>query len=241
MSNSEVILNVILNKLKEQVENVDFSFAYPDKSLTCPLKDKFVGSVYVKLDNSVKDTESSSRTVYSIELLSPVTATSESIFTKAKEIADVLLNIETAQQKSSCNIGNIEYVISQRCYRTYIDYEIVCESGSTLATLLFGDDSVNVILLSEKVINTSCDIKVYGSSKPFDTILESNIYRLKTRVKNGEDLLGKKNFTLSYTSDDYTVKYSDCNINKCTSSIEGSEIIREYEITAYERVVVRNE
>ena len=239
MSNSNVILNTILNKLKEQVENVDFTFAYPDKNLTCPLKDKFVASVCVKLDNSVKDTESTSRTVYTVELLSPVTITSEIIFAKAKEIASVLLSTETAQKKSSCTIGNIEYVTTQRCYRTYIDYETVCESGSTSATLVFGEDNINVMLLSEKVMNTSCDIKVYGSSKPFDTILESNIYKLKVRLVNEEDLFGKKNFTLSYTTNDYTVKYLSCNVNKCISSINGSDIIREYEITAYERVVMR--
>lgn len=232
------ILNIMLNDLKNNVSNVDFTLYYPSRSFGVPLKEHFTAVIEARFNIDKITVDNTKQVGVRVQLISPVGCTGNEVLKKAKEIAMVLEGESFDQQSTVCSIGNITYTSQKRSYVVNIDVEYSSSDGRHI-TILTDNGSTSAILLDEKILRTSTDIKVYGESKPFDTILETQEYKLSIQIfSNDSEVISDGSFGLEYSQNNCTVKYTDCVITQCTCYITRN--VQRYEVTAKNRVVIRN-
>ncbi len=224
--NTTEILNSIKDELNSSVDSVEVYTYFTAKRLSSPLKDKYTAVVGVKDDST--DLNSNSRNVtFYIELLSPLYADGESIFSKVSEISQALINMDILPLQS-CVIGDIKYINTQRCYSIDIKFT-VSGTHSDKAVITINKDVYDCIIVSEKAVYTSCDIKVYGSSKPIDTILSSSEFLITIQIPNGVELPQKLTELKAMHC-----KYLNCFVQSKT--VYGN--YTEYKLTSKERVLI---
>ncbi|MEE0930157.1 MAG: hypothetical protein UIM53_04085 [Acutalibacteraceae bacterium] len=228
---------IIVIKLNNSVDDVDFICAYPNDELILPSNGKYLCALKTVFNDAVKMYNKNKCVKYMAELLSPIGKTGIEIFNKAQQISDAFLNMSTEVNNIRCTIGDITYSKTQHSYTVNIECEITTDDSCKKISMIIDNHTINAVLLSESESKTSCNIMSYGSSKPVDTLLENSVYKLKIRV-NGEflgDLTEYKGLLVTYEFGDMTVVYSDCVVNKCVIVTGGSEYLREYDITSYKR------
>lgn len=228
---------IIVIKLNNIVNDVDFICAYPNDELTAPLNGKYLCALKTTFNDSVEIYNKNKCVKYSAELLSPVGKTGIEIFNKAQQISDAFLDISTGVNKIRCTIGDITYSKAQRSYTVNIECEITTDDSYKKISMIIDNHTINAVLLSESESRASCNIMSYGNSKPIDTLLENSVYKLRVKV-NGEflgDLTEYKGLLVTYEFGGMTVVYSDCVVNKCVVVTGGSGYLREYDITSYKR------
>lgn len=179
------ILNNIKAELNSRVDKVRVYTYFTNKRVSTPLKDKYSAIIGVKNDSTDLNSNSHSATFY-IELLSPIYADGESIFLKATELSQALINMNISSLQS-CVIGDVKYISIQRCYSVNINFT-VSGTYSDKAVITVNDKIYECTAVSEKAIYTSCDIKVYGSSKPIDSILSSSEFLITIQIQKGIEL-----------------------------------------------------
>lgn len=228
---------IIINKLNSSVDNVDFIYVYPNDTLKSPLNQRYLCALSVTCNNTVDKYDCTQYVKYNAELLAPVGKTGVEIFNKAQEISDVFLNMSTEINKIRCTIGDIVYSKTKRGNTVNIECEFILSDDCKKISVIIDNYKINSILLSESESRTSCNIMSYGSSKPVDTLLENNVYKLRVRILGGTlgELPADKSFLVQYNFGAITVVYSDCVVDKCTISVEGNQFFREYDITAYKK------
>lgn len=224
--NTTEILNILLDTLNSSVSNTEFSLYFPDKKLSAPLTKNYSATIGVKSD-SVNTISNEQTSVFYIELLSPVNSDGKSIYAKAVEITSALLDVDISTVQS-CTIGDIEYITSQRAYRINITFTVEKQFNENVY-IVVDDNEHSCILISEKSLYTACDIKVYGQSKPIDTILSVYEYVLGIRLGNSIELpqVGFEIKTGRY-------KYLNCFVK----SSKTYENYSEYEIISKERSAI---
>lgn len=218
------ILNKLSKNLSTAVYNTDFSIYFPNSKLSAPLKEKYSAIIGVK--NESINSESCQHTgIFYIELLSPLNKNGEATFAKAVEISSALLAMDIAGFQS-CVIGDMEYVTAQRAFRITITFTV--ESITDNDILVLEDESLHsCVLISEKAFYTACDIRVYGQSKPIDTILSTYEYILNIRADNTVEL-PQNGFEIKSSK----YKYLDCIVQ----TEECCKGFTEYKIISKERV-----
>ncbi len=218
------VLNKLLENLSKAVDNTSFSIYFHNNKLSAPLKEKYSATIGIK--NESINLESSQHTgVFYIELLSPLDKNGEATFAKAVEISSALLSMNISGFQS-CVIGDIEYVTSQRAFKITITFTVENISDNDIFVLK-GESLQSCVLISEKAFYTACDIKVYGQSKPVDTILSTYEYILNIRADNTVEI-PQNGFEIK--SNRY--KYLDCTIQ----SEECGKSFTAYKIISKERV-----
>lgn len=224
--NTTEILNKLYDKLKTTIDGAEISKYYPNRKLSVPLNGKFNVTIGIKSD-SVNTQINQQIIVFDVELLSPVNSTGEAIFAKANQITSVLLSTDILPVQS-CVIGDIEYITSQRAYRTNITLTAQ-KLFDENAFVIVGDTHHNCTVISEKELYTACDIKVYGQSKPIDTILTACEYVLNIKLKK-PDVFIQNRFEIKTGR----YKYLNCFVKK----VENSNGFSEYEIISKERLAI---
>lgn len=214
------ILNDILQNLSSAIDNVEFSLYFPNKNFSTPLRKKYNATIGVK-------SKSVNTTVFYIELLSPVDKDGVDVLSKAVEISSALLDMNVSAVQS-CNIGDIEYISSQRSFKIAITFTAENQLGDD-AYIMIAGNKYSCIIVNEKSLYTACDIKVYGQSKPIDTILSTYEYQFTIKVNTSLEL-PQKGFELKRGK----YKYLNCFIQSVDISGKSSE----YKIISKERVLV---
>lgn len=219
-------LNKLYEKLKNTVENIEVTKYFPNKKLSVPLNGKFCASIGVK-SNQINAQNNQQIAVFEVELLSPVNSTGEAIFKKATEVTSALLGADVLPIES-CVIGDIEYITSQRAYRTYITLTVQNLFDEN-AGVNIGEDEYSCIVVSEKELYTACDIKVYGQTKPIDMILSDCEYVINIKCSKELELL----------QNGFDVKTGRFKYLKCfvKSVVAGNDFF-EYEIISRERLAI---
>lgn len=235
MTDSKTMLIELINSLTSQVNQIEFREYYPEIQLQLPLNGKFVATVGMK---SEEKTEHKQKIVYRLTLLSGVSTNGISMLEKANEIINVLLKYNNFDENiyftSQCNTSDIEYLPADRCLRLYIDYSIVFDKGmSNISIDVNGVSSAGVLLCEQSSKNT-IDIKVYGKSKPIDTLLQSREYNVT--FKTTTNLVGNT-VTLKYTLNNVTYKYNNCKVKSCNVYIDNNNIWYEYKASTTERII----
>ncbi len=220
------VLSSIKDELNSCVDNVEAYTYFTAKRLSSPLKDRYSAVVGVKND-STNLNDNSHTAIFYIELLSPLYADGESIFSKATEISQRLINMNISSLQS-CVIGDIKYIGSQRCYSINITFT-VAGVYSDKATITINKELYECTVVSEKAIYTSCDIKVYGHSKPIDSILSSSEFLITIQTPNRVEL---PQVLSEIKSSSY--RYLNCFVQSQT--IYGNYI--EYKLISKERVLL---
>ena len=220
------ILNNILQNLSSAIDGVEFSLYFPNRKLSAPLREKYNATIGVK-SKSVNQNSNYNRNVFYVELLSPVDKDGVNVFSKAVEISSVLLDMNISAVQS-CFIGDIEYITSQRSFKITITFTVEKQLGDDVY-IMIADNEYNCILVNEKSLCTACDIKVYGQSKPIDTVLSTYEYQLTINVNNSLEL-PQKGFEVKKGK----YKYLNC----FTQSVEISGKSSEYKIISKERVLI---
>ncbi|MEE0264094.1 MAG: hypothetical protein UD936_00555 [Acutalibacteraceae bacterium] len=220
------ILNSIKDELNSSVDKTEVYTYFTAKRLSSPLKDKYSAVIGVKNDSTEFSSNSHTATFY-IELLSPLYSDGESIFSKAFEISQSLIDMNISSLQS-CVIGDIKYIASQRCYSINITFT-VSGTHSDKAVITIDKDIYECAVVSEKAVYTSCDIKVYGSSKPVDSILSGSEFLITIQAPPGAELHGR---LTELKSQSY--KYLNCFVQSQT--VYGSYI--EYRLISHERVLL---
>lgn len=214
------ILNDILQNLSSSIDNVEFSLYFPNRKFSAPLKENYNATIGVK-------SKSINTTVFYIELLSPVDKEGVDVLSKAVEISSMLLDMNISALQS-CDVGNIEYIPSQRSFKITITFTAESKLGDN-AYIMIADNEYSCIIINEKSLYTACDIKVYGQSKPIDTVLSTYEYVLTVKVNNSLEL-PQKGFEIKRGK----YKYLNC----FTQSVEISRSSSEYKIISKERVLI---
>lgn len=224
--NTTEILNTLLDTLNSSVDNVEFSLYFPNRKLSAPLTENYSATIGIKSDcvNAVSNQQTS---VFYIELLSPIDSHGKDIFAKAVEITSALLDTDISTVQS-CTIGDIEYITSQRAYRINITFTLENQFDENVH-IAVDNSEYSCILISEKSLYTACDIKVYGQSKPIDTILSAYEYVLSIKLNNSAEL-PQNGFQIKTGK----YKYLNCFIK----SVKTYENYSEYEIISKERLAI---
>lgn len=228
---------IIVLKLSNSVDDVDFICSYPNSELTSPINGKYLCALKTVFDDAIDIYDRTKCVKYTAELLAPVGKTGIEIFNKAQKISDTFLNMSTGVNKICCTIGDITYSKTQRSYTVNIECEITTNDSCKKIYMIMDNHTINAVLLSESESRMSCNIMSYGSSKPVDTLLENSVYKLKVKVSREflGDLTEYKGLLVTYDFSGMTVVYSDCVVNKCVAVTGSSGYLREYEITSYKR------
>lgn len=224
--NTTEVLNTISENLSSAVDDVEFLLYFPNRKFSAPLREKYCATIGVKSE-SVNSNSNYQKSIFYIELLSPIDKDGKSVFSKAVEISSALLDMDISVVQN-CIIGDIEYVTSQRAFKITITFTAEKQLSDDVY-ILVDDNEYNCILASEKSLYTACDIKVYGQSKPIDTVVSTYEYLLT--VKAGSSLeLPQKGFEIKSRK----YKYLNCFIQ----SVEIGENSSEYKIISKERVTL---
>lgn len=218
------ILNRLLENLSTAVDNTDFLIYFPNSKLSVPLREKYSATIGIKSE-SIALEESLHKGVFYIELLSPLDKNGEATFAKAVEISSALLAMDISGFQG-CVIGDIEYVTTQRAFKVIITFTIESISDNDIF-ILEGESLHSCVLISEKAFYTACDIKVYGQSKPIDTILSTAEYILNIRADNTVEL-PQNGFEIKSSR----YKYLDCTVQ----GEECGKSFIDYKIISKERV-----
>lgn len=235
MIDSKTRLNGIINSLSSQISNVKFTQYCPNIQLQLPLKGSFVASVGVK---SEEKTSRKQKIVYRITLLAGIDTNGISMLEKANQIVDVLLNYNTSElsinTNSQCVVGDLEYLPSDRCLRIYIDYTLQCDDGDANISTTINGREISGVLISQQSSTNNIDIKVYGESKPYDTLFGETKYVIKFRLTES---LYNTAFNLKYTNGKVIYNYNNCRIQQCNVYILDNKMWYEYQVVTTERVV----
>lgn len=224
--NTTEILNKILENLSSNVDNVEFLLYFPNRKFSTPLREKYSATIGVKSE-LINSNSNYQTNVFCIELLSPIDKDGKSVFSKAVEISSSLLDMDILFVQS-CTIGDIEYVTSQRVFKITIIFTIE-KPFSDNVYIIIDNNEYKCIITNEKSLYTACNIKVYGQSKPIDTVLSAYEYLLT--IKAGGLLeLPQKGFEIKGRK----YKYINCFIQKA----EVGENYSEYEVISKERVAL---
>ncbi|MEE1077311.1 MAG: hypothetical protein UHY68_08655 [Acutalibacteraceae bacterium] len=220
------ILNNILQNLSSAIDDVEFSLYFPSRKFSVPLKEKYNATIGVK-SKSINPNSNYNTNVFHIELLSPVDKDGVNILSKAVEISSALLDMNISAVQS-CVIGDIEYISSQRSFKTTITFTAEKQLDDD-THIMIADNKYSCIIVNEKSLFTACDIKVYGQSKPIDTVLSTYEYMLTVRMNNSLEL-PQKGFEVKKSK----YKYLNCFIQ----SVEINGKSSEYKIVSKERVLI---
>ena len=229
-------VNYILEELSEYYNDVEFVYAFPEEELSSPLREKYKCAVSAECRNTSYDGVKKESCSFRFEILAPLGVSGYDIFTKAADISDYIFSMDFDGKNISCTIGDIVYSKTKRAFRTKILLEINDRDKVRECFVRNGNFMMRAFLVSECVQKVRSDIKVYGSSKPFDSVIQKDVYKLKLRVENenyGERSDGIP-VIISYISGEKRVSYSECK----TEEIRRYSGITEYEIKAYQRSVV---
>lgn len=178
------VLNKLLENLSTAVDNTDFSIYFPNSRLSVPLREKYSATIGVKSESVAL--EGSQQSVFYIELLSPIDKNGEATFAKAVEISSELLAMDISGFQG-CVIGDMEYISAQRAFKITITFTTENISDKDISVIK-NDSLYSCALISERAFYTACDIKVYGQSKPIDTVLSAYEYILVIRANNTAEL-----------------------------------------------------
>ena len=235
---SEIVsrVNGILEELSEYFNEVEFIYAFPDSELSSPLSEKYRCAVSVECRNTSEDGVRKESCSCRLELLAPVGMSGYEIFSKAADISSYIFSMDFDGRNISCTIGDISYSKTKRAFRTQILLEMYDKDTVRECLVRSGNFMFRAYLISECVQKVRSDIKVYGSSKPFDSVIQKDVYKLKLRVENENygELSDGIPVIISYISGEKRVSYSECK----TEEIRRYSGITEYEIKAYQRSVV---
>lgn len=224
--NTTEMLNKLYDKLKSTIDGAEISKYYPDRKLSVPLNGEFSVTIGVKSD-LVNPQSNQQIVVFEVELLSPVNSSGEAIFTKAGQITSALLSTDISPVES-CVVGDIEYITSQRAYRTNITLTAQ-KLFDENAFVIVSDIEQSCSIISEKELYTACDIRVYGESKPIDTILSVCEYVINLKLKASVELV-QKGFEVKTGR----YKYLNCFVR----NVKNSNSFSEYEVISKERLAI---
>ncbi len=235
MIDSKTRLNGIINSLSAQVSKVKFLQYYPGSQLQLPLKDTFIANVGIK---SEEKTERKQKIIYRITLLAGIDTNGTAMLEKANQIISVLLKYNnsdiTSYTNIQCNMGNIEYLPSDRCLRMYIDYTLQNDDGTVNMYAIVNGKQIAAALLSEKSSNSNIDVKVYGKSKPYDMLFGKTEYTVKLRLT---EPITESIVNLKYTFGKATYIYNNCCIDSCNIYMVDGKRWYEYQVFTTERVI----
>ena len=239
---SEIVsrVNGILEELSEYFNEVEFIYAFPDSELSSPLSEKYRCAVSVECRNTAEDGVQKESCSYRFELVAPVGMSGYEIFSKASDISNYIFSMDFDGRNISCTIGDISYSKTKRAFRTQILLEMYDKDTVRECLVRSGNFMFRAYLISECVQKVRSDIKVYGSSKPFDSMIQKDVYKLKIRTDD-EDYISLRDdipIIIAYASGDKRVTYSDCITDEIRRFIRNSPGTMEYEIRAYKRSVV---
>lgn len=233
-------VNDILEELSEYFNEVEFIYAFPGSELSSPLREKYKCAVSVKCQSTSEDGVQKESCSCRFEFLAPLGISGYEIFTKVADISEYIFSMDFDGRNISCTIGDISYSKTKRAFRTQILLEI--HDRDTLRECLVrnGNFMLKAYLTSECVQKVRSDIKVYGSSKPFDSLIQKDVYKLKLRVENENygELSDEIPIIIAYASGEKRVSYSECITDEIRRFIDNNHVITEYEIRAYQRSVV---
>lgn len=224
--NTTEILNKVLENLSSTVDNVEFSLYFPNRKFSAPLREKYGATIGIKSE-AINSNSNYQTNVFCIELLSPIDKDGESVFSKAVEISSALLGMDILSVQS-CTIGDIEYVTSQRVFKITIIFTSEKQFSDDVY-IIIDNNECRCIIISEKSLYTACNIKVYGQSKPIDTVLSAYEHLLTVKAESSLEL-PQKGFEIKGRK----YKYINCFIQK----VEIGENYSEYEIVSKERVAL---
>lgn len=218
------MLSYLSEKLSKAVANTDFLIYFPNSKLSVPLREKYSATIGIKKESmTLKGSQHTS--VFYIELLSPLDKDGKATFAKAVEISSALLDMDI-KGFQSCVIGDMEYVTAQRAFKITIAFTAENITDNDIFVLV-NESSYSCALISEKAFYTACDIKVYGQSKPIDTVLSTYEYILNIRADNSVEL-PQNGFEIKGNR----YKYLDCTVQ----SEECGKSFTDYKIISKERV-----
>ncbi len=217
-----------IDNLNRYISDVDFYYAFPNQEFTVPLTDRFRCAVSVTAEKDFQ----SDNTTYQLDLIAPLHFSGKTLFDKADEICNFLLHTE---KNVHCRIEDITYDKWKKCYSIKITATFSSVYFQNCHIACSSDTTIDGIITSVKVKYQSCDILVYGMSKPFDTILENCVYTLE--IQTTSPLSTVNNLSISYDTSEETICYRKGKVNHYSVKANNNANIYCYEITAYERNV----
>ena len=181
---SEIVsrVNGILEELSEYFNEVEFIYAFPDSELSSPLSEKYRCAVSVECRNTSEDGVRKESCSCRLELLAPVGMSGYEIFSKAADISRYIFSMDFDGRNISCTIGDISYSKTKRAFRTQILLEMYDKDTVRECLVRSGNFMFRAYLISECVQKVRSDIRTYGSSKPFDSMIQRDVYKLKIRT-----------------------------------------------------------
>ncbi len=218
----------LIDTLNQNVHDVTFFYAFPNREFTVPLCDSYECSVTALSEKNPYTQKIS----YELELVAPLKFSGKEVFDKANDICRCLMNTE---KNITCRIQDMTYLKLKRCYCLKITAVAFGEYFQD-CTILFAENSVDGVITSQKVKYHSCDIMVYGMTKPFDTLLENCVYQLE--IQSSVLLPKMSDFTVTCDTDNETVCYTKCKVNYYSVRNIGGADVFLYDITACERNVI---
>ena len=218
-----------IDNLNGHISDVAFYHAFPHQEFAVPLDDGFQCAVSVTAE---KDFQGDNIT-YRLDLIAPLSCSGKVLFDKADEICHFLLHMG---KNVCCRMEEITYDKWKKCYCMKITagFSSVCFQNCHI--VCSADRIVDGIITSVKARCQSCDIMVYGMSRPFDTVLEDCVYTLE--IQTASPLSAVNNLSVSYDTSEETVCYRKGRVNHYDVKINNNTNRYCYEITAYERNVV---
>lgn len=240
MSEAVSRVNDILEELSEYFNEVEFIYAFPDSELSSPMRDKYKCAVSAECKNISEDGVQKESCSLRLEILAPLGVSGYEIFTKAADISDYIFSMDFDGRNISCTIGDISYSKTKRAFRTQILLEIYDKNTFRECFVRNGNFMLKAYLISECVQRVRSDIKVYGSSKPFDSLIQKDVYKLRLRADDSDYISLRDDIPIiiAYASGERRVTYSDCVTDEIRRFVRNSPGTMEYEIRAYQRSVV---
>ena len=221
-------IHTLIATLNDNIGNVEFFYAFPNKAFTVPLSDSFACSVTaIREKNTCSD-----NTDYLLELVAPLRLSGKDVFDKADEIGNFLIR---TQKNITCRIEDMAYIKLKRCYSLKI--RVTAQKPYFQeCSVIFSENITDAVITAIQTKYNSCDIMVYGMSRPFDTLLENCVYHIELQTTT--PFPQKSAFTVSYDNGSETVCFTQCKINSvCVRNTNSTEIFL-YNITACERSVI---
>lgn len=228
----------VREQLDGKVSSTEFIVVYPSVSLTSPVRGRYLCTISCEYSCLMEFNENSESYKYTLRLISPLKSSGSEIYKKAEEVTNCFMKLDFNSYNVQCNMGNISYSESMRCYCA--DMQFTIESFRGTSGIIRIDNFVRKIFATKVSAKTNTfDIMSYGSSKPVDTILGRTEYKLTIKADTDlYDIFKNDNDTyIMINEGDKTIFYSNLNFESIqTENLKGQ--YAEYQITAYERQVV---